>query len=214
MQQHFIVQSVIDFPKKKLSYTDTRSAFTVEERLEQTKQTLRSIRSFASHAKITLIELGLTDYKHAFDEFILNDSFSYHYSGKGPITARIVRSKYKGIGETLGMLQAIGKVRHNELCFKLSGRYELTERFQSVAWDNNFINVLDSGYGYSTRLYSFPGKYKVGMYALFILSIPLLLANVSIERVYKLLIPKHFIKRQLVLGLRGLIAVDRTYIEE
>ena len=211
MQKHFIIISVIDYPKKKLSYTDTRSVFSVEERLAQTKQTIASVEKYAPDAIVDLVEIGLTDYKA---EFSSNMSLSYTYKGGGALTAWAVRSPFKGLGETLGMLHAIHRTSFGDFCFKLSGRYELTENFTKADWDKESFNFKDSGYGYSTRLYAFPGKYKIGMYALLLGTLPFLLCNVSIERLYKIVLPKNILKLQKILGVRGQIAVDRTYIEE
>lgn len=210
----FIVTSVIDYPKKKLSYSETRSTFNVKERLEQTKETLRSIQCYVPDASVIFVELGLTDYATELRAAVPGLSMTYLYRGNRRFTSVAVRSAFKGLGETIGMLHALSYIKKSELCFKLSGRYELTNTFATVPWDNTTFNFKDTGYGLSTRLYAFPASKKFIFSLLLLSSIPLLLLNISIERIYKLFIPSFLITKQPVLGVRGQIGVNGNVIEE
>ena len=44
MKNIVLITSVIDTPKKPLSYCETRSVFNRKERFEQTKQTIESVK--------------------------------------------------------------------------------------------------------------------------------------------------------------------------
>ncbi len=91
----FIITSVIDYPKYKLSYTGTRSAFSIEERLEQTKKTIMSVQQYAPQSLITLVELGLTDYTNEFRTY---QNLIYLYRGKRILTKLTIRSPWKNNG--------------------------------------------------------------------------------------------------------------------
>jgi hypothetical protein len=51
-----LITSIIDTPNTPLSYTNTRSVFSKEERFEQTKKTILSIRNKIPNNKIFLVE--------------------------------------------------------------------------------------------------------------------------------------------------------------
>ena len=56
MSNLVLITSVINTPKKPLSYSNVRSVFTREERYEQTKKTIQSIREKIPNYKIMIVE--------------------------------------------------------------------------------------------------------------------------------------------------------------
>ena len=88
----FIITSVIYFPDKKLSYTDTRSAFTPEQRIVQTMETIKSIRSKLPLASIVLIEMGR---QKNIDSSLINAVDKYIYNGNN-LFAIYRNEKYHG----------------------------------------------------------------------------------------------------------------------
>lgn len=54
----FIITSVISIVDRKLNYSKTRSIYSQEERIQQTKHTVASIRKVSPGATIWLVEGG------------------------------------------------------------------------------------------------------------------------------------------------------------
>ena len=62
-----LITSIIATPNIPLSYTPTRSVFTHNERFEQTKYTIQSIKEKIPNAKIFIVECSfLTEEQNVF----------------------------------------------------------------------------------------------------------------------------------------------------
>jgi hypothetical protein len=129
MPDVFIITSVIHTGTRAWSYTPVRSLFTPEQRLQQTFETIRSIRQYAPGATLILVEGGDKKYDElvkAVDYFV--DAFSI------PNTREFcLESNNKGLGDAwllLCGLRVIQQLRINmRYVFKVSGRYRLNNKF-------------------------------------------------------------------------------------
>lgn len=108
-----LITSVIDTPQIPLSYTPTRSAFTKEERYEQTKKSIQSIRTYLPNSKILLIECSnLTEeYQNYITSHV--DYFLNIYNEEEK--RKHVYSIYKAEGESQLMIDGLKFIFDNNL---------------------------------------------------------------------------------------------------
>ena len=124
----FIITSVINFPKKKLSYSTVRSMYSPKEREQQTLQTINSIRKKVPGATIVLVEMGL---KRNIDTALINAADQFIYVGSNWLVKWSCNSMHKGLGEAMGLLIASSRIKTGAvLYFKISGRYLLNNEFK------------------------------------------------------------------------------------
>ncbi len=161
-----VISSVIYPSDKQLSYSDVRTVYNVEERIQQTKETIYSVRRYIPNADIILVDAGLKNPKENFENLVEH----YIYLGDDKKIQKAVNSKYKGWGEVEMLLKAIKAVESYEFVLKLSGRYKLTESFDISNFDferfnfKNYVVGNESLFGeskyvkgsHSTRLYGVP----------------------------------------------------------
>ena len=220
----FIISSCIYSYNKPLNFSDTRSIFSVETRIAQTRETIESIRKYCPSAYIVLADNGEQNpeesVKHCVDRFL--------YLGGNKKIYKSAAAKNKSIGETTLLLASLSEdMKDYDLIFKISGRYRLTDKFDIANFDtdafnfkNYFSGKVVTGIGkykegsHSTRLYAFPGKYlekyRKGLKTSYILC----LTGKSIEfsLPWALRHEKFFYHRQI--GLSGEVAVDGCQINE
>jgi hypothetical protein len=130
MTDVFIVTSVIHTGTRAWSYTPVRSLFTPEQRLQQTLETIRSIRRCVPGSIIVLVEGG----EKCYDELtrIVDHVVDAH---NNPDTVRFcLESNNKGLGDAWLLLCGLQFVRETcanvRFVFKLSGRYRLNGQFR------------------------------------------------------------------------------------
>lgn len=165
----FVITSVVYTGERSLNYCPARSVYGPEERIQQTKESIKSIRMRCPGAKVLLLEGGQRDVQKEFE----NMADIYVYVGSDKQVRKAVDSKYKGWGEIEILLKAVPYITESDFMFKLSGRYVLTDRFTIDNYDEERINfknyVAKAGFpcgeskyirgSHSTRLYGFPSKY-------------------------------------------------------
>jgi len=209
----FLITSVINFKKKPLPYSQTRSIYTPAKRIDQTLKTVKSIREKAPQAKIVLLELGtfsnqLSKLKREVDNFV--------WLGTNPLVRLAVDSKHRGLGEAIGLIFSypLLKKKRYDYILKISGRYTLNENFSLSKWKNK--NKLSSKVydgSISTRLYGFSYSFLERWFIGLILSIPVLLAGKSIETIMFSRF-KQNLKKLNCIGLSGKIAIEGSEIKE
>jgi hypothetical protein len=209
----FIITSVIYFPDKKLSYTDTRSAFTPEERTAQTLETIKSIRNKVPGVHVVLVEMGR---KKNIDTSIISSIDRYIYTGNNLFVRWAAGSRYKGLGEAAGLLAASKKISQisTDIFFKISGRYFLNGDFTVNSWQGNQFFFRKYADGVSTRLYAFHGSLFRNWTKAIRKSLPLLYKGKSIEDVLPLFINQSLIKEIKPLGVSGTIGPSGEFFSE
>lgn len=132
-----IITSVINITDKPLSYTNTRSIYSHEERFKQTMETINSIKQYYKDYYIILVE-G-TELSSLWEDIIINN-VDYYYNISNTHYKKYIDSLSKGLGEVSILLAYLtsnhfikNKDNINSIS-KLSGRYKLT---------NDFINIKD-----------------------------------------------------------------------
>ena len=134
------------------------SAYSIKERINQTHETLKSIRERCPEAKIYFVEGSETDISECgfdYDELIrpTND-----FEAK-----KLIYSLPKSPGECIMMIYTANNINLEEydLVLKISGRYTLTDDFGLDNFSQDKFTFYDHvQWGYETTLYSFPGSLK------------------------------------------------------
>lgn len=134
-----LITSVINTLKNSLSYSNIRSVFTREERYEQTKKTIESIREKIPNCKIMIVEC--TDFTLEEKEYFeRNCDYVLNLWDKKELHSHIFGIS-KADGEGTMMIQSLkyiieNKFEYNNL-FKISGRYFLNSSFDYELYNNN-----------------------------------------------------------------------------
>jgi hypothetical protein len=138
-----LITSVINTPELPLSYIKTRSIYSREERFEQTKQTIKTIREKIPDNKILLVECSQltpeeTDYFTKHTDIFLN----IFNTGDRPLINRMFTPS-KAMGEGTMTIYALHYLFSNNVSycnfFKISGRYWLTDNFNYKTFNNKKI---------------------------------------------------------------------------
>jgi hypothetical protein len=144
MKNITLITSIIDTPNIPLSYTNTRSVFSKNERFEQTKKTIKTIKEKIPNNKIILVEFSKlsneeeTYFKDNVDYFLNIYEIDKSY-------ARLIHSHSKSMGEGIMTIFALNYILlHNiefDYFYKISGRYWLNEFFNYETYEND-LNIL------------------------------------------------------------------------
>ena len=208
---NWIITSVINFAESELSYSKVRSIYTPEQRITQTLKTIESIRTFAPESKIILFEMGVNEF---FNPILKENVDQYFFLGKNIFVKYSCKSKFKGLGEAIGLLIGLRKVKALGFIFKISGRYYLNENFDLSNWDIDEINLKQYDEAMSTRLYGFPiRKMNLIKNALF-KSLPNLFKGKSIEESFFSKLNENKIVSIKELGISGFVAPDGQFLTE
>lgn len=199
---------------KPLSYTSVRSLYSPEERAVQTLQTVMSIRAHHSkECKIVVVELGL-DKKIACD-ILGAEADTILYLGDNSWVRWACDSKYKGIGEAVGLLAASSYLKDKaKFYFKVSGRYHLSHNYNEKFWDKKLFNFKRYNADVSTRLYGFPAEFYSCWQRALAKAIPFLMFGKQIESALPKFIPGKIINYMDDLGIEGQVGPDGYCIIE
>lgn len=216
----FIITSCIYPCDQPLSYSSVRSIYSPEERLEQTKKTIQSIRDKCSNAYIVLCDNGIKCPTR------IDGVNKFKYIGNKIKYRKAADSPNKSLGETLMILNCWRTVLFNRWnrIFKLSGRYWLNENFYRDKYDVDafcFLHLTEIVKGnksyvkgpHCTRLYSLPGKCKyIYLYSLF-RSLRAMSNGESVEMAWppRIKYQIHYMNR---LGVSGNVGVDKDWKDE
>ncbi len=143
MKNLVLITSVIKTSKNPLRNNTIRSVYPEEERFEQTKKTIQSVKEYIPNSKILFIECSeLTSEQE--DYFKNNVDYYINYTNdKYVLSCTTSYSKSKGEGTMT--IKAIEYIFENgiefENLFKLSGRYYLADDFDYAKFDNDKIVI-------------------------------------------------------------------------
>jgi hypothetical protein len=141
-----VITSVINIPNLPFSYTSVRSVYNRNDRFEQTKNTIKSIRDKIPDSKIILIECS--DLNNEETEYIKNHvEYFLNLYGTENNFEKYVFGLSKSMGENTLILQALEYLKLNNITYenfyKMSGRYWLTDNFNYENFNNNKISYCD-----------------------------------------------------------------------
>jgi len=136
-----LITSIINTPNIPLSHTNIRSVYNREQRFEQLKKTIETIREKIPNNKIVLVECSEffndeMDYLKKNIDIILNiyETKNYDFINK-------MFTKSKSMGEGTMTIFAIQYLINNNIkfnnLFKISGRYWLNSNFDYEIFNNN-----------------------------------------------------------------------------
>jgi hypothetical protein len=206
-----IIVSVLEFVERPLSYTAVRSVFTPEERLEQTARSIGSARERLPGTQVILAEFGAN---RRLAESLAPEVDELMYLGDLRAVRWAVGSRWKGLGEVVGLLAALRRIGEHERYYKLAGRYWLTDDFDASLWNGDGFAFRDYGSAVSTRFYSVSASQLPVWRRALRRSTPYLFAGKGIEDALARLIPGDRIRRVPEIGLAGWAAAVGTLLEE
>jgi len=161
MNNLVLITSVINTPDKPLSYSKVRSVFTREERYEQTKKTIKSIKENIPDYKIMIVEC--TDFTEEEKSYFEKEcDYVLNLWDKKKLHANIFGLS-KSHGEGTMTIEALSYIiannfEYNKL-FKISGRYWMTDCFNYKLFDNkksNFHKINGAINNIYTAFYKIP----------------------------------------------------------
>lgn len=135
-----LITSIIRPPNTPLSY-GIRSTYTSEERFEQTKQTIQSIKEKIPGSEIFIIECSELN-ENETNYFSTNSSYFLNLYDNNELRNRM-HSNSKSLGEGTMTICALDFLIQNNVQYdnliKISGRYYLSENFSINNFNNNNI---------------------------------------------------------------------------
>lgn len=197
----------------KISHPMSRSVFTHEERFEQTKKTIESIKKYIPDCTIFFMECSkLTDEHERYIAENTDYFFNLEYTN---LRGRMfTRSKALGEG-TLTMYALNYLFLHNKKFdnfFKISGRYFLNENFCYDHWNNDKIVIRDFPNSMSvyTFFYKMSFKHSQKWFEYLINNNDNFIRCVGYETIYAHFV-KNFAKETILIepfGVEGYISPD------
>lgn len=169
MKPLVLITSVIDTPNKPFSYCEIRSVYTREQRYEQTKKTIESIRMKIPNCIIVLVECSDLQ-KHEIEYFNNTCDYIMNLWNDKELHDSIFGIS-KALGEGTMTIKALEYILNNNIefdnLFKISGRYWLNDKFKYSNFDNNCImckKIHNDINNILTALYKIPYKYVSILY--------------------------------------------------
>lgn len=143
MKNLVLITSIIDTPIIKLSYTNIRSVFSKQQRFEQTKKTIQSVREMIPNCKLILVECSILS-PEELNYFENNCEYFLNLYEQNEIKERIY-SISKSMCESTQIIYALKYMIQENIefdnLFKISGRYFLNSQFNYSLFDNSNIVV-------------------------------------------------------------------------
>jgi hypothetical protein len=136
-----LITSVINISTNPLSYIKTRSVYTREQRFEDTKKTIASIRDKIPGAIVFFVECSQlsAEEREYLEQHV--DLFLNLFDTKDEGLLARVSSPSKSMGEGTMMICALQYLFENNVpfdhLFKISGRYWLNDSFQPDRYAND-----------------------------------------------------------------------------
>jgi hypothetical protein len=219
MKNLVLITSVINTPNTPLSYISNRSIYTKDQRFEQTKKTILSIKDKIPDAEVFIVECSdLNEFEETFFKQNSNYFLNLH-------CFEHIRNHVYGISKSLGegtmTYHALEYIHKNNINYdnliKISGRYLLSDNFDL----NNFVNesivikyIDGNGENVFTALYKLPHKI-VESFRLFLHdNFKLMFQCIGYERLFAKFIQTikcTDIKYVPVMGLEGPVSVSTDY---
>ena len=169
-----LITSVINTPNLPLSYTNDRSIYTMEQRYEHTKITIKSIREKIKDSFIFIVECSLLP--DEYTKYLKENTDYFLNLYKDEISRNNIYSISKSLGEGTQTFKALEFIHNNNIKFnnllKISGRYWLSSSFDIDKFCNNKIcikyieNNVNSVF---TGLYKLPFEYTLFFYKFLLL---------------------------------------------
>lgn len=218
-----VITSVINIPNKPFSYTDVRSIYNREERFQQTKNTIITLKNKIPNNKILLVECSELNQEEI--EYI-NKNVDYFINLYGNADLeKYIFGLSKSLGENTLILGAIDYLIDNNIqyqnLYKISGRYWLTNNFDYNNYNNEkiiYVHEKNNKNDIYSSFYKLNVKH-IKSYVDFIINNKELLVNcICAEFFLGLFINNHVDETEKIkiefAGVAGYIAVWNNYFIE
>jgi len=142
MEILIFITSIIKPPNKPLSY-GTRSVYTSQERFEQTKMTIQSVKEKIPNSKIFLIECSDLN-EHETNYFLENTTYFFNLYENVNLRNNMhspSKSLCEGTMTICGLQFLIQNNIEYDSLIKISGRYYLSEKFDFSNFTNDDIVI-------------------------------------------------------------------------
>lgn len=143
MNNLVLITSVICTPNTPLLYTNDRSVYTHEERFEQTKRTIESVKQKIPNLKILIVECSNLSFDQ--EEYLKKNTDYFLNLYNNEKIRKNTSSVSKSLGEGTMTLCALQYLLDNNIGFnnliKISGRYWLSDNFDYNKFNNNNIVI-------------------------------------------------------------------------
>lgn len=221
MNNLVLITSVICTPNTPLSYINTRSVYSHNERFEQTKKTIESVKQKIPNSKILLVECS--ELNKEYEEYFLNNVDYFINLINEPQKVKNIYSRSKSLGEGTITIEAINYIKNNNILFdnffKISGRYWLSENFNYTNFVNEDIivhNIHNNKNNTCTSLYKLNKCNIIDFYNFLISNIKLMFECIGYEVLFAIFLnlPK---KNKVIhlnkIGIKGYISVSNDFID-
>ena len=159
-----MISSKIIISNNSIQFTNNRSLYSVEERFNQTLETINSIKKYIPDYYIILFDNSYLN-NEMYLKLKQNVNIFINITDNKKINYCTNKHKNKGIGEIIGikyMLKYVDEIRFKNL-FKISGRYVINEKFdyEKLEGNNNVFkknNDIDIENFYYTSFYKISNK--------------------------------------------------------
>ena len=219
MDNLVLITSIINTPNLPLSYSKSRSVFTREERFEQTKKTIESIKEKIPNHKILIVEC--TDFNEKEKEYFKNNcDYILNLWNKKELHDDIF-GPAKALGEGTMTITAFEYIKENNIqfknLFKICGRYWFSDTFNYDIFNNEslvFKKINKNINNIFTALYKIPYNILEILEQFLILNVESMRKCIGYEVLFA-----HFLKsleyKNTILvdniGLQGLVTVCGSF---
>jgi hypothetical protein len=221
MNNLVLITSIIKTPNIPLSYTNVRSVYSHNERYEQTKQTIKSIKEKIPNCKIILVECSELD---CDEHLYLKNNVDYFINLiANPNDIENIYSRSKSLGEGTMTMRAIEFIFNNKIVFdnffKLTGRYWLSSNFLYNNFENDKIiirHINNDINNVNTSLYKLNYQNIEKFYNFLFNNIDLMKQCISYEVLFALFLKQidtNMILHMNKIGVNGFISVSHDLVD-
>lgn len=149
-----IVTSVLNPISKPLDYSSIRSVYSPEQRVEQSINTIFSVRKNLGDVRILFVDCSVSPPTEAskIKDILRNDDRYIDLSNQSSVSI-FVNSANKSYGELMLLDWAISNISFKDDIFKISGRYYLENEFDFGTLDRNAdINCKARGFKHANNV--------------------------------------------------------------
>jgi len=133
MKNLVIITSIIEIPDRPLSYSKTRSVFTKNERFNQTKNTIKTIRERIPDVSILIVECSEFKDNNDYKRYLIENSDYFINLWERDELHELIFGISKSLGEGVMTIETIRYIIKNKLeydnYYKISGRYYINDKF-------------------------------------------------------------------------------------
>lgn len=217
MENLVLITSIINTPSTPLSY-GIRSVYNTEQRFEQTKLTIQSIKEKIPNSKIFIVECSELN-EEQLNYFQQNSSYFLNLYNNEELRANM-QSDSKSLCEGTMTFCALDFLLQNDIKFdsliKISGRYYLSENFDYNNFNNDELvikyisNDINNVF---TGLYKLPRSCTEKLKLFLQNNVSKMLSYIGYEVLFAEFIKTQEINKNNVspIGLKGYVSVSNDF---